>query len=329
KLLELLNRGKGYDLYLIYLLEASMYGCNMSVPYGSWMGNTIKDAFWAPQHLTTSVQDFLYEHDECFPQTDSKGFAVLYSYGSYYWRDSNKGSGANGMQDSYGSLMDVTASEWLDPDQKPVPFWDIIRALSDINAQYDVIMLPDGEYRADDFTLGRLLRYPLVIVPDCFCITENQQRILSEYVQNGGKLLIAGRSAEGTDLAQDLEKTQNAVFVPIEGYKEDYMPGFMESFHLMYDDMAPVICEAENVGIQRYDNNGKTYIHLLNYRYDEREDRVQMIPELYLTVRDTSGDAPTVITPEGIAAPDIESRKEEGQTHIILKNVGLYAVVLI
>ena len=49
RLLELLNRGKGYDLYQIYLLEASMFGCNMSVPYGSWMGNTIKDAFWAPE----------------------------------------------------------------------------------------------------------------------------------------------------------------------------------------------------------------------------------------------------------------------------------------
>ncbi len=122
RLLELLDRGLGYDLYRIYLLEASMYGCNMSVPYGSWMGNTIKDAFWAPGWLTSSVQDFLYEHDECFPQTASKGAAVLYSYASYYWRDSNKGSGANGMQDSYESLLDVTASEWLDPDQKPVPF---------------------------------------------------------------------------------------------------------------------------------------------------------------------------------------------------------------
>ena len=141
------------------------------------------------------------------------------------------------MQDSYGSLMDVTASEWLDPDQKPVPFWDIIRALSNINAQYDVIMLPDGEYRPDDFILER-----------------------------------------------------------IKGY--------------------------------RYDSNGKIYIHLLNYRYDEQEDNVQVIPEMHLSVRDAGGDNPKVITPEGITVPDIESRKENGVVHIILKNVGLYAVVI-
>lgn len=328
RLLELLNKGKGYDLYLVYLLEASMYGCNMSVPYGSWMGNTIKDAFWAPQHLTTSVQDFLYEHDECFPQTDSNCVAVLYSYGSYYWRDSNKGSGANGMQDSYGSLMDVTASEWLDPDQKPVPFWDIIRALSVINAQYDVVMLPDGDYRADDFSSERLARYPLVVVPDCFCLTQNQQHILLEFAQKGGKLLVAGRLAEGSSLAEDLKKTGNTVFVPLEGFKEDYMPAFMDGFHSMYDGLAPVICEAENVGIQRYDNNGRTYIHLLNYRYDEQEDHVKKIPELHLVVRDVSSDRPTVIAPEAIDVPDINIRREGEQIHITLKNVGLYAVVI-
>ena len=53
------------------------------------------------------------------------------------------------MQDSYGSLMDATASEWLDPDMKPVPFWDIIRALSDRNVQYDCVMMPDGIQRFD------------------------------------------------------------------------------------------------------------------------------------------------------------------------------------
>ena len=93
RLLEMLDRGKGYDLYRIFLLEASMYGCNMSVPYGGWMGNTIQDSFWAPRALTAEVQDFLLAHEDCYPRTRSRGAAVLYSYGSNYWRDSTKGSG--------------------------------------------------------------------------------------------------------------------------------------------------------------------------------------------------------------------------------------------
>lgn len=57
-LLRYLNNGRGYDLYLVFLLEAAMYGCNMSVPYGGWMGNTIRDSFWSPHDLTCGVQRY-------------------------------------------------------------------------------------------------------------------------------------------------------------------------------------------------------------------------------------------------------------------------------
>ena len=230
RLLEMLDRGQGYDLYRLFLLEASVYGCNMSVPYGGWMGNTIRDAFQAPGDLTGGIQDFLAGHEECFPLTKSRGAAVPYSYSSYYWRDSSKGSGANGMQDAYGTLLDATASEWLDPDLKPVPFWDVIRALSNINAQYDVIMLPDGDLRPDDFSPEQLKGYPLVIVPDCFTLTASQQKILLDYAVGGGQILAAGRLAEGTSLAEDLRQTGNAVFVSLAGDRETYTARFMETF---------------------------------------------------------------------------------------------------
>ncbi|MBR6160156.1 MAG: hypothetical protein IKQ40_07620 [Lachnospiraceae bacterium] len=328
RLLELLDEGKGYDLYRIYLLEASMYGCNMSVPYGSWMGNTIRDAFWAPRDLTASVQDFIYEHDECFSQTGSKGAAVLYSYGSYYWRDSNKGSGANGMQDSYGSLLDVTASEWLDPDQKPVPFWDVIRALSNENVQYDVVMLPDGDLRTDDFSPERIKDYPLVIVPDCFMLTVSQQEILLSYAQSGGKILVAGRISEGSDLSRKLADTGNTVFVSLDGTKEDYIPPFMEAFNDMYDSLAPVSCTEQNVGVQRYDCNGKVFIHIMNYRYDEAQDRVLPIPQLQLKVRDVSNTEPELFAPEGTKLPQISVTYSGGCADLTLKNTGLYTIIV-
>ncbi|MCR5251630.1 MAG: hypothetical protein K6E50_13590 [Lachnospiraceae bacterium] len=327
ELLGRLDRGRGYDLYRIYLLEASVYGCNMSVPYGSWMGNTIKDAFWAPKWLTAQIQDFLYEHDECFPRSASKGAAVLYSYGSYYWRDSNKGSGANGMQDAYESLLDVTASEWLDPDLKPVPFWDVIRALSERNAQYDVVMLPDGELREDDFSAECIRDYPLIVVPDCHVLTEKQQNILLEYARGGGRLLVAGRIADGTSLREELEKIGNAVFVPAEGAKEAYMPGFMKAFAEMYDGIAPVLCDCADVGVARYDKDGTAYIHLLNYRYDEAADRVQTIAQLELTVRDASDREACVLAPEGIEPAGMEISKKGDDLQIRLTDLGLYAVI--
>ena len=327
RLLELLDRGKGYDLYRIFLLEASVYGCNMSIPYGGWMGNTIRDSFWAPRKLTAGIQDFLAAHEDCYPRVKSRGAAVLYSYGSYYWRDSNKGSGANGMQDSFGTLLDATASEWLDPDLKPVPCWDIIRAMSGINAQYDVVMLPDGDLRADDFTADALEGYPLVIVPDCFTLTENQQRILLGYALGGGTVLAAGRLAEGAPLAEKLRETGRAVFVSLDGNKEQYLPRFMAVFEKCYAPVAPVECRMENIGVQRYDCMGKTWIHLLNYQYDEAADRILPVRELELSLRDMPEGTPAVWVPEGVPVPEAEVVREGDMTRLVLRNVGLYTML--
>lgn len=327
RLLEMLDKGQGYDLYRIFLLEASVYGCNMSVPYGGWMGNTIKDSFWAPRELTAGVQDFLYAHEECFPHSRSRGAAVLYSYGSYYWRDSNKGSGANGMQDSYGTLLDATAAEWLDPDLKPVPFWDVIRAMSGRNAQYDVVMLPDGDFRPDDLTAEQLEGYPLVIVPDCWTLTENQQKILLNYARGGGQVLVTGRLAEGTALKEELEKSGNAVFVPLYGNKGDDVPRFMEAFENLYAGCFPLECRMETVGAQRYDCDGKTWIHLLNYQYDEKTDRVLPIDVLELTVRDVPDGDPEILVPEGWTVPSCEIRREGNLARVTLRNAGLYTLI--
>ena len=327
RLLEMLDRGKGYDLYRIFLLEASVYGCNMSIPYGGWMGNTIKDSFWAPRALTAGIQDFLAAHEACYPRAKSRGAAVLYSYGSYYWRDSNKGSGANGMQDAYGTLLDATAAEWLDPDLKPVPFWDVIRSMSDINAQYDVIMLPDGDFRMDDLTAEQLEGYPLIIVPDCWILTENQRRILLAYARNGGQVLVAGRLAEGTDLADELEKTGNAVFVTLDGGKEQYVPRFMAAFEKLYAPVSPVDCRVDKIGVQRYDSEGKTWVHLLNYRYDEQADRILPFGELRLTLRNVPEGKPEILVPEGIEPPDCEIVRNGLITEVVLRNAGLYTVL--
>lgn len=327
RLLELLDRGQGYDLYRIFLLEASVYGCNMSVPYGGWMGNTIKDAFQAPRELTAGVQDFLAAHEDCFPRGKSRGAAVLYSYGSYYWRDSNKGSGANGMQDAYGTLLDATASEWLDPDLKPVPFWDVIRSLSNINAQYDVIMLPDGDLRPDDFRAEQLEGYPLVIVPDCHVLTENQQEILLDYARGGGQVLVAGRLAEGSSLADDLRRTGNAVTVSLEGGKDAYMPRFMAAFEAMYAPVCPAECRHGKIGMQRYDREGKTWIHLLNYRYDEAAGRVLPLDTLELTLRDVPGSKPVLLVPGGDPVPEYEAVQDGNLTRVTLRNVGLYTIL--
>ena len=325
---SMLDNGKGYDLYTLFMLEASVYGCNMSVPYGAWMGNTIKDAFWPPRALTAQIQDFLYEHDDFFPGTPVKGAAVLYSYGSNYWRDAHRSGDANGdAAASNATRLAVTTTDWGNSDH-PMPFWDVIRTLSARNALYDVKMLPDGEFRADDFTAQRLAGYPMIVVPDCWDLTENQADILYDYARAGGKVLIYGRLDEDGDLKARLQGMENVRFVtPGEPDRSD-LPAFTSAFEEMYAPISVVSCENPNLGLQRYDKEGRAFIHILNYAYDASRDEIDPCRDVEVTLKDVSGKRVRVFRLD-CETDRFTTRAENDALIVTLPEVPVYTVIVV
>lgn len=325
RLVEMLDKGKGYDLYRIFLLEASAYGCNMAVPYGGWMGNTLKDAFHPPRSLTAQVQDFLYEHEDFFPKGPVKGACVLYSFGSYYWREATKGGGANGMQDNFENLMEATTVSWDDPEMKHLPFWDTIKELSSRGAMYDVRMLPDGDFRPDDFTREDIADYPMLVIPDCNLLTQNQADVLEQYAKDGGKVLVYGRLAENTSLADRLAGLENVCFVPLEDDLEASMARLLEAFDSMYAPVSTVRCSDTRLGLQRFDKDGKTYVHLLNYAYDAEKDCIIPASQVEVRLRQVEGTI-RVFTLEG-ETQRFTVTKEKDETIVTLESMPVYAVV--
>ena len=326
ELVELLDKGRGYDLYRVFMLEASVYGCNMTVPYGAWMGNTIKDAFWPPRSVTAEIQDFLYEHEDFYPKTPVKGAAVLYSYGSNYWRDAHRGGDANGdAAQSNLEHLSATTTDWGNTTT-PMPFWDVIRLLSAENALYDVKMMPDGDFRPDDFKAEVLFAYPMIILPDCWTITQDQADMILDYAQHGGKVLVYGRLAEGTDLAEKLKKTGTAVFVDILDDLKESREGFRKAFDGMYAGISTVSCTDPRLGMQRYDADGRTFVHLLNYDYDGETDQIKPVCNVEVTLKELTGSNIRVFTLDG-ETDDFDAAREGGVTKVLLHQVPVYTVI--
>ncbi len=327
-LLDMLDRGKGYDLYRIFLLEASVYGCNMAVPYGGWMGNTIKDSFHPPRALTAQVQDFLAEHEDFFPKTPSKGAVVLYSFASNYWRETTKGSGGNAMLlDEQESLIDCTTSEWNDPGVARIPFWDAIKVLSEQQAMYDVRMMADGDVREDTFCAADLAPYSMVIVPDCNVLTAGQRDVLLAYAQGGGYLLVYGRVAEGTGLAEALSMQPNVRFVGLEEMPGAPMAQFREAFTAMYAPFSPAECSDSALGIHRFDAKGRTFLHVLNYNYRAAQDAVAPVEHVTFTLRQTEGIL-TLHTLDGAIPTHFVQRKSDTLT-VTIEQLPLYTVIVV
>jgi len=328
ELVQLLDKGKGYDLYRIFMLEASVYGCNMSVPYGGWMGNTIKDAFWPPRALTCEIQDFLYEHENFYPKTPVKGVAVLYSFGSNYWRDAHRAGNANADSErSNMEHLEATTTDWGNTN-KPMPFWDTIRELSSQNAMYDVRMMADDEFRKDDLGAETLALYPMIVLPDCYVITQNQAQLIEDYAKNGGKVLVYGRLAENTDLVSRLQGMDNVKFVATSEDMKASMEVFRKEFADMYATVSAVSCSDTRLGMQRFDADGKTYVHLLNYCYDNDKDQIEPIDEVEITLKEVSDGTIHVYHLDG-ETTNFEVKKDDETVKVILKDVPVYTVVTV
>ena len=247
---------------------------------------------------------------------------MLYSFGSNYWRDAHRSGDANGDASASNLVhLEATTTDWGNTTV-PMPFWDVIRFLSARNALYDVRMLPDGELREDDFDEKVLEPYPMIVLPDCRKLTERQADMIFEYAEKGKKILVYGRLAEDTDLAGKLAGMQNVCFVP-EG-----MDGFRTAFAQMYQEAGTLFCSDPDVGIIRYDDAGKTYVHVLNYAYSKEEDEVVPIETLKILLRELPGENVSVFTLDGKNVP-CRIAAEGEETALFLQHVPVYTVIKI
>ena len=164
ELIEQLGRGRGHDRFRMSLYEAAALGANMSVPYGSWMGSVIEDAFYAPHELCVEIQSFLAENERAFARETYSEVGVVYSVRSHSEAMSRRDQGDN-RENLVGDVR--------------VPFLDACRALSDARQPYDVVVFGDGELRPDEPV--DLSRYSTLVVAGCDDLTDAQRAWVREF----------------------------------------------------------------------------------------------------------------------------------------------------
>lgn len=328
ELLEMLDHGKGYDLYKLFLLEASVYGCNMAVPYGAWMGNTIKDAFYPPREVTEEVQSFLADQERLYSKHSGSNILVLYSFPSYYWRETVAGYAGSILDDDEAGILSYSVADINDPNTPRLPFWEIIKELSDHQVVYDVKMTADGELRDDAFDKGTLEGYDLVILPDCHVLTENQVNVLEEYVAAGKRLLIFGRAAENVDGWLEKMKNRDGVtWCNNQQHKTRAMEDFQTTFQDIYAPVWQLKANSADVGLQLHKTDSGIAVHIINYNYCKQTDMVEPIKELQLSVRPGwHPDSVRVHTLDGRSVVFYASG-DSGSITLKLYDVPLYTVV--
>jgi hypothetical protein len=303
----MLGRGRGYDLFRMSLYEAAALGVNMSVPYGSWMGSVIEDAFYAPHELCVEIQSFLADHERLYSRATYHEVGVVYSIRSSQRLLARRAAADNRTNET----TDVV-----------VPFLQACESLTQARHPYDVVFFPEGELCHDELELGDLRRYRALVLPDCHELTERQAELLLEYLEDGGRLVVSGALGENLDEGSRralLEHARTTRTEPSAGITVQDLPvGPQLRVHGGDADVA--FC------VQRVD--GGAAVHLIRYDYDAEDDAVGPLTELELELRlsDRFSRA-TAFSPAGTPSVSLDS---DGAVHRLrLTDVPLYSVVLL
>ena len=307
EMVEALERGRMYDRFRQSLYEAAALGVNMSVPYGSWMGSVVEDAFYAPHGVATEIQTFIADHADLYGHDPTYAeVGVIY------------GLKSNAVTRSTAELPADNRVNVMAEDDV-LPFDRVSRLLCAAMQPYDVLMFPDGELRPDSLRADDLARYRTLVVPGCHMLTERQAELLEAYVRDGGRLVVSGEL--GTNLG-------DRMLAVLERPESTVTEAFGFEIELLLEGPQVQVVDGETdaaVTLQRVDDG--CALHLIRYDYDEAEDRVPPLERLVLDVRlpFETGDA-QAFSPDGGLM--VEARPAPaGGIRLTLRQVPLYGIV--
>ena len=184
RLVALLGKGEGFDAARLLWYEAAAMGANMALPYGAWMGSVVEDSFSLPDALAVEIQSWLEAIDGFTSARSGNEIAVLYDVGANAEIALRRQIFAdNRFNDVAG---DVAA-----------PYWELIAALADARLAYDTVPVNDSVVPAPRIAGSDLGRYRLVILAGCTKLEPWAHAVLSDYVRQGGQVLVVGAANWG------------------------------------------------------------------------------------------------------------------------------------
>jgi hypothetical protein len=286
------------------LYEGAAFGANMSAPYGSWMGSTIEDSFYAPHDLLVEVQSFLADNDRLYRRQSCHEVAVVYSVES--------ASALVSKADASDNLSNTT-------DQSvQVPYRVVTRGLADAGVPFDVVLFPDGETAPDRISAPSLDTYRTVVLPDCHHLTPRQADTLLAYVEGGGYVVALG------GLGDNLDRGVQQALAGHEGVHRAELVD-LEALTPFGPQVEVSVDVAVNVNLL---DDGSAAVHLLDYGYDRETDGVPAHEEVSLSVRlpfDVAGA--TLVSPGSGDSPLPVASDSDAWT-VRLPSFRLYAVVV-
>lgn len=296
------------DRFILFAIEPIAHGFHIAFPYGSWLQNQVKDAFWPDLRLLRKLGPWLDENDRLFGKEHIAKIAVLYDSSSAYENSVSEPSTAGTMTYNKVEKISLKHDEELgrqgafsnqgDYDH----FFNLVQALSDEHILYNVLFESKDESLDED----RLVDYETVIVPDAFLMDEKTAQVLVDFASKGGKVITIERKVKA------LANFENFVAANVDQLVE------ILKKHKSYIKAS----ESPLYGIDLRKTAKGYALHIVNYNYNEQTHKIDLLKDLVFKLTLPASKADVHCFPEN-SNIEVSLHDEE----ITINNAGIYTII--
>ncbi len=296
------------DRCILFLMEPLAHGFHIAFPYGSWLQNQVKDAFWPDLRMLKQLGPWLDDHSRLFPKKPQADIAVIYDLNSAYenlWTEpSTKATITYNKVEriSLDGVEELGRQGAFSNDGTFEAFFDLIQEMSSRKLLYNVIY----ESPDEELTSERLAPYKTIVVPDAFLMDEKTIEVLNNYHTAGGEVITYSRKPDTLAASSEYQLDESDALLDCLSQKHSL---------ITFDDN-PVY------GTALHHNDDTYVLHIVNYNFNKETHKIDVIPSIKLTAAFPFCDVKVHTFPNN---PDIQTTVQ-GQD-VYIKNAGIYTIL--
>jgi len=288
-----------HDRFITFVLEPMAHGFHIAFPYGSWLQNQVKDAFWPDLRVLKALGNFLDKREALFPRAPVADIAVIYDVSTALENQLYEPTDDTPVPVSYAPDEELGEVNFVVRDGQYDVFFGLVQKLSDENVLYNVVYVSPDE----PLTEERLAGYRTVVLPDAFAMAPETARCVNAWAHSGGRILSCGRQAPGVTGAQTLDREALTA-------------------ELSVDKGLVQMDECQSIGAALHRTRAGYALHLVNYAYNEKTHRIDPLENLGMELK----FAPESIRLHSFPENPLLTAELEG-SRLELCHLGIYSIV--
>jgi hypothetical protein len=277
------------------------HGFHVSFPYGSWLQNQVKDAFWPDLRVLKRLGSWLSERESLFPRNPCADIAVVYDALSAYENLLTEPDDQEIVPVEFAEGEELGRQGAFARDGRFRSFFELVQSLSSRHVLYNVLFNSPDEV----LTPARLSAYKKVIVPDAFMLEDQSAKAIQAFEGAGGSVVTLGRSVKALSSCRSYAAQDMGLLVA----------------DLAKSKGAVSATDSDKFGIAVHRDKSRFLLHVVNYNYNPGTHRIDPTDASFDLAFNAKGTK--IHSFPDNPAISVSLRKNK----LALKNIGIYTIV--